>query len=361
MNKDFRIVFMGTPSFAVQSLLSLIKAGYQVAGVVTAPDKPSGRGRKILPSPVKQCALENGIPVLQPEKLKDPGFIRELKKLNPDLQVVVAFRMLPEVVWELPPSGTINLHASLLPQYRGAAPINWAIINGEKITGITTFFIRHDIDTGNIILQEKLDISPDETAGELHDRLMMSGASLVEETVGKIILGNVTTIDQRDLIEERIELKKAPKIFTEDCRIKWNEKVDQIYNFIRGLSPFPGAWSEWQKEDGDILFLKIFTAQKETIDSPRSKLRGIIDPLYKFLIALANPAASYGECARRIHPIHSPGTIITDYKTQLEIAATDGYITILNLQQAGKKRMDVAEFLRGIKDLEDYALVPPGD
>ena len=317
---------MGTPSFAVQSLISIIKSGYQVVGVVTAPDKPSGRGQKIIPSPVKECALENGIPVLQPEKLKDPEFIRELKELNPDLQVVVAFRMLPEVIWELPPSGTINLHASLLPQYRGAAPINWVIINGEKITGLTTFFIRHEIDTGNIILQEKLDISPEETAGELHDRLMMTGASLVVKTVGKISKGDVTTIDQRNLIEEGVELKKAPKIFTEDCRINWNEKVDHINNFIRGLSPYPGAWSEWQKPDGGILFLKIFTAKKETI-----------------------------------RPVHSPGAIITDYKTQLEIAATDGYISILNLQQAGKKRMDVADFLRGINDLEDYALIPPRD
>ena len=316
---------MGTPSFAVQSLLSLIKAGYQVVSVVTAPDKHSGRGQKILPSPVKECALENGIPVLQPEKLKDPGFIRELNELSPDLHVVVAFRMLPEDVWRLPPSGTINLHASLLPQYRGAAPINWAIINGEKITGITTFFIRHEIDTGNIILQEKLDISPEETAGELHDRLMLAGASLVEQTVGKICMGDATTIDQQNLIEEGTELKKAPKIFKEDCRIKWNEKVDHIYNFIRGLSPYPGAWSEWQKPEGDILFIKIFSAKKELL-----------------------------------RPGHSPGTIVTDYKTQLEIAATDGYISILNLQQSGKKRMEVAEFLRGIKHLEDYAPVQPG-
>ncbi len=322
MKKDFRIVFMGTPDFAVQSLLALIKSGYNIVGVVTGPDKPSGRGRKIVPSPVKQCAIENGIPVLQPEKLKDPGFIRELKELRPDLQVVVAFRMLPEDVWEMPSSGTINLHASLLPQYRGAAPINWAIINGEKITGITTFFIRHEMDTGNIILQEKLNISPDETAGELHDRLMIAGASLVLKTVGKIFSGNITTINQRDLIKEGTELRKAPKIFTEDCRIKWSEKVDRINNTIRGLSPHPGAWSEWQKPDGDILFLKIYSAQKETIQT-----------------------------------VHSPGTIITDYKTQLEIAAADGYISILNLQQAGKKRMDVAEFLRGVKGLEDYSLL----
>jgi len=323
MNKDFRIVFMGTPTFAVPSLLSLIQAGYQVVGVITAPDKPSGRGRKIVSSPVKQCALDNGITVLQPEKLKDTEFIQQLKGLNPDLQVVVAFRMLPEVVWELPPSGTINLHASLLPHYRGAAPINRAIINGEKYTGITTFFIRHEIDTGNIILQEKIEISPEETAGGLHDRLMISGAALVEKTIGQIMTGNITTIDQRSLIEEGIELKKAPKIFTEDCRINWNEKVGQIYNFIRGLSPYPGAWSEWLKPDGDILFLKIFTAYKETV-----------------------------------HPAHPEGTIITDYKNQLEIAASDGYISILNLQQAGKKRMDVEEFLRGIKDLEDYSLIP---
>lgn len=324
MNKEFRIIFMGTPVFAVQSLLTLIREGYSIAAVVTAPDKPAGRGRKILASPVKQCALENGLNVLQPEKLKDPGFIRTLESYKPGLQVVVGFRMLPEEVWQLPPSGTINLHASLLPQYRGAAPINWAIINGEKYTGITTFFIRHEIDTGNIILQEKMKIGPDETAGELHDRLMNSGAKLLSKTVGMIARGKATSTDQQSFVDKGIALHNAPRIFAGDCRINWNQKAEHVHNFIRGLSPSPGAWSEWQKPDGSILYLKIFSARKEIV-----------------------------------LPAHSPGTIITDDKTRMEIAVRDGYIRIVSLQQAGRKRMDAEEFLKGIKGLADCVLLMP--
>jgi len=314
MNKEnFRIIFMGTPEFAVESLDVLIKNNFNIVGVITAPDKPAGRGQKLVASPVKKYALKNGLTILQPVNLKNPEFLENLKNLEPDLQVVVAFRILPENVWALPKYGTINLHASLLPQYRGAAPINWAIINGETETGVTTFFIQKEVDTGNILLTEKVNIGPDETAGDLHDRLMRIGAGLVVRTVQNIINQNISETKQNLLIDNKTKLKSAPKINREDCRINWNNTVNKVYNFIRGLSPRPGAWSEWTTKSGDNLFLKIFSSEKEHL------------------------------------PHHYPaGTIITDRNHVLKIACKDGFIHIKNLQQAGKKRMDVEEFLRGM-------------
>jgi methionyl-tRNA formyltransferase len=320
MNKEnFRIIFMGTPEFAVASLDALIKNNFNVVGVITGSDKPAGRGQKVIPSSVKKYALENRLNILQPDDLKNPDFIEKLTNLKPDLQVVVAFRMLPESVWALPAHGTINLHASLLPQYRGAAPVNWAIINGETETGLTTFFIRQEIDTGNILLQEKVAIGPEETAGELHDRLMKTGAGLVIRTVRNIIDENITETKQSLLIHDRMDLKSAPKIHSEDCMIPWNSIVDNIFNFIRGLSPVPGAWSEWKAESGEKLLLKIFGSGRE--------------------YATHN---------------HKPGTLFTDQKRFLKVACKGGYIHIKDLQQAGKRRMSVEEFLRGIRDLDRF-------
>jgi len=305
---------MGTPEFAVGSLRKLRNENFNIVGVITSPDKPSGRGRKIKSSPVKQYALQQGLKIFQPEKLKDPGFIHEITSLKPDLQVVVAFRMLPEEVWKLPRFGTINLHASLLPQYRGAAPINWAIINGETETGVTTFFINEKIDTGKIIFQEKVPIQQDETAGELHDKLMQTGANLLVQTVSAIMFDTCSQIDQSTLIENNIPLKPAPKIHSEDCRINWNLGVEDIYNLIRGLSPDPGSWSELDINQGETLFLKIYKSDKEMVK-----------------------------------PSHPPGTIVSDNKKYVKVAAKDGYIILQNIQQAGKKRMDIEDFLRGIK------------
>lgn len=296
---------MGTPEFAVTSLDKLFTAGYDIAAVVTVPDKPAGRGQIVQQSPVKYYAVSKGIPVLQPPKLKDPAFLDELRKLQADLQVVVAFRMLPEVVWNMPPLGTVNLHASLLPQYRGAAPINWAIINGEKETGVTTFFLRHEIDTGNMIFSEKVAIGDDETAGELHDRLMVTGAELMSKTVKAIEDGNYPSIPQ----PEPDVLEHAPKIFREDCCINWERPVDELYNFIRGLSPYPAAFTELKEQD-----LKIYQAHKEK-----------------------------GSCHA------NPGTFHTDGKTFLKVAALDGFIHIDELQLQGKKKMGAEEFLRGYR------------
>lgn len=315
--KHLRIVFMGTPEFAVASLKALLEAGNNVIAVVTAPDKPSGRGRQIQQSPVKQFAMYHDIDVLQPVNLKDPTFVKNLTYLKPDLNVVVAFRMLPEAVWSVPVYGTINLHASLLPEYRGAAPINHAIINGEKVTGVTTFQIDHNIDTGNILLQEKVTISDTETAGELHDRLMIIGADLLVKTVVEIAAGKIKPVGQ-SLLTGWKELKSAPKIYREDCRINWNQPVDNIFNFIRGLSPYPTAWTLF-KSPHNVQQLKIFKADK----------------------------VKFG------HNI-SPGTIETDGKSVLKIAAPDGYIDILSLQLAGKKQLPVEEFLRGFGEIEKY-------
>ena len=246
---------MGTPEFAVESLKAIIGAGYHVRGVITSHDKPSGRGLRMHPSPVKEFAVEHNIPVLQPLKLKDPDFLEALRKWQADLQVIVAFRMFPEEVWSMPPLGTFNLHASLLPQYRGAAPINWAVMNGETKTGVTTFFLNHEIDKGSVILREETAISPDETAGDVHDRLMVIGAELVVKTIEGIASGKAGAIDQQ-LMENTAPLRPAPKLFKSDCKIDWNRDSVSIYNFIRGLSPHPAAWSELQTPVGKCSRLK---------------------------------------------------------------------------------------------------------
>jgi len=307
-----RIVFMGTPAFAVPCLDALLVAGFNIAGVVTAPDKMSGRGRKIRFSPVKEYALSKGLTLLQPEKLKDPVFIEQLRSLKAGLQVVVAFRMLPEVVWNMPPLGTFNLHASLLPQYRGAAPINHAIIQGEKITGLTTFFLDKDIDTGRIIHQVKLTIEPDEDFGHLHDRMMLEGAKLVVKTVDDIIHKRVKTIPQNELIAEQKILNQAPKLYKNDCRINWQDNVDRIFNFIRGLSPYPGAFCFLKLRNGEKLILKIFRSEKELC-----------------------------------HQHEPAGTFKTDGNRYLKVSAGDGYIHLTELQLQGKKRMNVENFLNG--------------
>lgn len=303
-----RIVFMGTPAFAVASLEALLTAGCDIVGVVTAPDKPAGRGKKMSESAVKQYALDNGLKLLQPVKLKDPEFIASLKALKADLQVVVAFRMLPEIVWNMPPKGTINLHASLLPQYRGAAPINWAIINGEKETGVTTFFLKHEIDTGDILYTEKVTLTGTETAGELHDRLMQKGAGLLVKTV-KSIEGNKYNEHPQEQLAQGAELKHAPKIFKDDCLIDFNQPVEQVYNLIRGLSPSPAAFTMLNDK-----VLKIYNATYEP-----------------------------GE------PGISAGGFVTNHKTHLKFAARDGFICVTDLQLEGKKRMGIEEFLRGVR------------
>lgn len=300
-----KIVFMGTPDFAVASLNALVEAGFEVVGVVTAADKPAGRGQKLQESAVKQYAVAKGLNVLQPLKLKDPEFIEELKALQAELQVVVAFRMLPEVVWDMPAKGTINLHASLLPQYRGAAPINHAIINGEKESGVTTFFLKHEIDTGDVIFSEKVSIASDDTAGDLHDKLMNVGAGLLVKTVQAIAEGNYTEQPQ----PQSELLKHAPKIFKEHCLIDWNQSANSIYNLIRGLSPYPTAFTKLNDKT-----LKVFKAELE------EKETGL-----------------------------APGTFLSDGKTYLKFAAKDGFIKFTDLQYEGKKRMRVDEFLRGIR------------
>ncbi len=298
---------MGTPEFAVASLDALVNAGCNIVAVVTAPDKPAGRGMKLTQSAVKTYAVEKGLNVLQPEKLKNPAFIEELQALKADLQVVVAFRMLPEVVWNMPPLGTINVHGSLLPQYRGAAPINWAIINGEKETGVTTFKLKHEIDTGDILLQEKIAIGEDETAGEIHDRMKEVGAQLLVTTVKGLAEGSLQEVPQVSFATA--ELKHAPKIFTETCTINWNSSCNHIHNLIRGLSPFPGALSRLQEK-----VLKIYKSKKE----------------------ITNPSIA-------------PGEWTTDSKTYLKFACTDGYVHVTELQLEGKKRMLVEDFLRGFR------------
>ncbi|MBL0882407.1 MAG: methionyl-tRNA formyltransferase [Chitinophagaceae bacterium] len=303
-----RIIFMGTPEFAVASLDALVKAGYNIIAVVTAPDKPAGRGLKMHESAVKQYAVANGLPLLQPIKLKDPDFIQALQELKADLQIVVAFRMLPEVVWNMPPLGTINLHASLLPQYRGAAPINWAVINGEKETGVTTFKLKHEIDTGNILLQRSFPIGENETAGEIHDRMKLIGANLLVETVNGFKNDTLKEKPQA-IFSEDVQLKHAPKIFTETCVIQWDRSTIAIHNLIRGLSPFPGALT---KLDGKVL--KIYKSATE-----------------------------------QQHHQHPVGTVFTDGKSFLKFATADGYIHVLDIQLEGKKRMPIIEFLRGYR------------
>jgi methionyl-tRNA formyltransferase len=302
-----KIVFMGTPEFAVASLDALVTAGFNVVGVVTAPDKPAGRGMKLNESSVKKYAVENGLKILQPEKLKNPAFLEGLRSLNADVQVVVAFRMLPEVVWNMPPLGTINVHASLLPQYRGAAPINWVIINGEKETGVTTFKLQHEIDTGNILLQEKIKIHDDETAGELHDKMKMIGAELLVKTIKGLADGTIKERSQETEDRSNKLIKHAPKIFTETCKIDWSKTVDEIYNLIRGLSPYPTAFTYLNDK-----ILKIYYAKKQI----------------------------------EVNAFDN-GSVHTDGKTFLKFACTDGFIHITDIQLEGKKRMKVEDFLRG--------------
>jgi methionyl-tRNA formyltransferase len=305
MTNDLRIIFMGTPEFAVPSLEVLVQNGFRVVAVITAPDKPQGRGQKLVPSPVKECALRHNLPVLQPTNLKAPEFLETLRGLNANLQIVVAFRMLPEAVWTMPALGTFNLHASLLPQYRGAAPIHWAIINGEKETGITTFFLKHEIDTGSIIFQEKEPIHPDDTVGELYERLMSKGGALVLKTVQAIAAGSYPATPQ-DL---SIPARHAPKIFKETCEINWNQPAEAVRKFLRGLNPFPTAWTT---------------------------LNGKPYKIYK-----ASLVSTGGGAGNQM--------MDTDQKNYLHLRTADGWIAIDELQPEGKKRMTVAEFFRGNK------------
>ena len=306
---------MGTPDFAVEPLRRLVEAGKNIVAVVTMPDKPAGRGHKIQFSPVKEYTLSVNLPILQPVNLKDPEFIEQLRSYQADLQIVVAFRMLPEIVWNMPPLGTFNLHASLLPQYRGAAPINWAVINGETETGITTFFLQHEIDTGNIIQQQKIDIAPDDNAGIVHDKLMYLGADLVLQTVNQIESGNVASIPQPEG-----ELKPAPKIFKETCRINFNSTAESVRNLVRGLAPYPAAWIELADTEGNATNMKIYEVSKEL-------------------------------CT----PTHPVSTLVCDGKKVLKVAVQDGYIHLDQVQLAGKKRMPAADLMRGT-DLTQYTI-----
>lgn len=308
MNASPRIVFMGTPAFAVASLKALLDAKMNVVGVVTAPDKPAGRGMQLQQSAVKQFALEHQLPIAQPEKLKSPEFFAQIQAWQPDIQIVVAFRMLPETIWSYPPMGTLNVHGSLLPKYRGAAPINWAIINGEKETGVTTFRLQHAIDTGDILLQERIPITQDMTAGELHDTMMEVGAQTLVTTLHGLIAGSIQAKPQ----EETLAILHAPKIFTKDCQIDWQQPVAQIHNLIRGLAPFPGALT---KVDGKIV--KLFST------------------------------SIYDE-----NPKEPVGSFVTDGKTYARFACSDGYIQLNDIQWEGKKRMPIADFLRGYKKVD---------
>jgi methionyl-tRNA formyltransferase len=320
--KEIRIVFMGTPDFAVESLKALVESGYQVVGVITAPDKPAGRGRQLSESAVKKYAIANHLNVLQPEKLKNPEFIAELESLKADLQIVVAFRMLPEIVWNMPPLGTFNLHGSLLPQYRGAAPLNWAVINGETETGVTTFLLSHEIDTGQIIFQEKVAIGENDSVGDLHDRMMTVGSGLVLKTVDALAENLIEPIDQDKLIDNPEQIKPAPKIFKDDCRIDWTRNTESVRNLIRGLSPYPTSWTELvHREKQELLTAKIYEVSKDHSDLPAA-----------------------------------PGTIQTDGRKFLKIACADGWLSITDIQLSGKKRMKIDELLRGFQHLENWEI-----
>lgn len=324
--KDLRIVFMGTPEFAVESLKSLVEGGYNVVAVVTQPDKPVGRHQDTLQTPpVKQYALEQGLPVLQPVKMKDPEFVEQLRGFRADLQVVVAFRMLPEVVWAMPRFGTFNVHAALLPQYRGAAPINWAVINGETQTGVTTFFLDHDIDTGRIIMQEPFAIPDDADVEYVYDGLMHLGAGIALKTIDKLIAadGNIDSISQDELVAEQQELHHAPKIFKETCRISFCQPAKKVYDFIRGLSPYPGAWTEIQKEGGKAQVLKVF----KTTKTGKALAEGI-----------------------------AVGSLRVEGKSLL-VACADEWLRFDTIQISGKKRMEARDFLNGMRDIEQYKTI----
>lgn len=311
MEKKIRIAYFGTPEFAASQLEAILRAGYEVAVVVTMPDKPAGRGRKIQYSDVKRTALEHNLPLLQPEKLKDQVFLEQLASYQADLFIVVAFRMLPAVVWQMPELGTFNLHASLLPQYRGAAPINFAIINGETETGLTTFFLNEEIDKGAVIMREKVNIRPDETAGELHDELMLLGNKVIVDTIKKIENGDVCALSQEKLAEDQT-LKPAPKISKEFCNVDWNQDCLTVYNHIRGLSPYPAAHTQLVSEDGEAIDLKVYSSEIEL-------------------------------CQHGL-PV---GSVVTDNKKHLKISLCDGFISLTNVQQSGKKAMPIEDFLRG--------------
>lgn len=315
------IVFMGTPEFAVASLDAIVNAGYPVKAVITAPDKPSGRGLQLHASPVKEYAIAHRIPVLQPLKLKDAEFLKVLRDLRADLQVIVAFRMLPEEVWNMPPFGTFNLHASLLPQYRGAAPINWAIINGEKSTGVTTFFLNHEIDKGSVIFKKEIPIGENDTAGDIHDTLMNIGAGLVVQTIRDIAENRVVPLEQIKM-EHTGLLHPAPKIFKNDCKINWSCQTQHIHNLIRGLSPYPAAWSEMMRASDNPMTVKIY----------------------------------FGKVIMQ-KPDVPPGTIKSDGKQFLNVATSDGYYGIDKIQLQGKKQLGIAEFLRGFTEIDQYRFI----
>ncbi len=317
--KDLRIVFMGTPEFAVPSLRALVEGGYRVVAVVTTPDRPAGRGQQLRKSDVKIAAEELGLPILQPEKLRDPQFVAAMEALKPDLGIVIAFRMLPEVIWAMPRLGTFNLHASLLPQYRGAAPINWAIINGEQETGVTTFLLNHEIDKGAIVGQLREPIHPEDNIGTLYERLMHRGTGLVLDTVEQLAAGTVTPIEQQHIDEST--LRPAPKIFKEDCLIDWHRTGKQIVDFVRGLSPYPAAWSRLYRAGEECLSAKVFRV--------------------RFTAAFHDEAA---------------GTIRTDGRNTIEVACADGWVAIEELQIAGKKRMSSHDLLLGFRDMDTYHL-----
>ncbi|MDR0896156.1 MAG: methionyl-tRNA formyltransferase [Prevotellaceae bacterium] len=321
--EDLRIVYMGTPEFAVESLRCLVDGGYNVVGVITMPDKPAGRGHKLQTSPVKQYAQTHHLPLLQPERLKDETFIDALRGWHADLQIVVAFRMLPEVVWNMPRWGTFNLHASLLPQYRGAAPINWAVINGDTETGVTTFFLQHEIDMGNIIRQVRIPIAETDNAGVVHDKLMFLGGQVVTATVDDILADCIHPVSQ-DAITPSEPLRPAPKIFKETCRIDWHQPIAAIYNFVRGLAPHPAAWTELTLPDGETVQVKLFETKKIFADQP----------------------------------LPPAGAVQTDGKSYLRIAAADGFVEVLSLQLPGKKQMKTAEWLRGTRFIASSASAP---
>lgn len=328
MNDKLRIVYLGTPDFAVEPLKRLVEkqhactdCGYEVVGVVTMPDKMiSKRGNQLLMSPVKQYALQEGLPILQPESLKSEDFLAALAAWHADLQIVVAFRMLPESVWNMPRLGTFNLHASLLPQYRGAAPINWAIINGDKETGVTTFFLKHEIDTGDVIFRDKVAIEECDTAGTLHDKLMLQGGETVLRTVEAIVSGTATAQPQQQMFAQESDLRPAPKIFRDTCRIDWEKDCRAVYDFVRGMSPYPAAWFELCDVAGEPLAIKVYEVAKEPAKHDKK-----------------------------------PGTLLTDGKSYAKIAVSDGYVSLLSVQIPGKKRMPVGDLLRGFS-LQGYSV-----
>ena len=363
--KDLRIIFMGTPEFAVESLKRLVEGGYNVVAVVTQPDKPVGRHQDTLqPSQVKQYAVEHGLPVLQPVKMKDPEFVEQLRSYHADLQVVVAFRMLPEVVWAMPKYGTFNVHAALLPQYRGAAPINWAVINGEKETGVTTFFLDHDIDTGRIIMQKRFPIPETANVEYVYDGLMHLGAELALETIDALIAadGNIGSIPQSKLIGEGAELKPAPKIFKDTCRIDFHQPAKKVYDFIRGLSPYPGAWTEIKKKETVVFF---DNPTEGHVKSAEEMLESTSDDYVKFPDATDHPSRKPSTAKIQVLKMFAThlsgekrgaapvGSLRIEGK-QLQVACLDEWLNIQELQLSGKKRMEAAAFLNGMKDIAYY-------